>query len=172
MCEWKHARKKQAHPVGSPVDGREVDVVLLDDGGVERVEVHDEDVAIPKTLGGLKDESSGELLLGDSDLGQLLAGRLGLGLGRLVLGGDLSLLLPRRDLVGADVVVLVEAMEENVLVSLGTVTAERLVPASKSGQRAPSSRRTRMTYQEFPARLVSCLVSGRACTLCAMAIWK
>lgn len=160
----KRTTQKKAHPIGSPINGREINVVLLNDGRIKRVEVHDENVSIPKTFGRLKDESSSELLLGDGDLGYLLACRLCFSLGRLVLGGDLSLLLPRRDLVGADVIVFVETMEKNVLVAFGTVTAERLVPVKETRgiSECRGSSYARWTYQEFPARFVSCLVKGRA----------
>lgn len=130
---------ERTHIVGGPVDRREVDVELLDDTRIERVVVHDEDVAVPQALLRLEDQTTLVLLAFDLDLRLLLAivvpSLLLFLLLRLV---DLRLLLARRDLVGHDVARLVEAVQQNVLVPLGTVSGERAVPAD--GSLATSSR--------------------------------
>lgn len=125
----RRGERKGAHVVGSPVNRREVDVELLDDTRVERVVVHDENVAVPQSLFRLENETSLELLPLDLNLGLVLVLASTLALGRLVGLVDLRLLLPRSDLVGNDEARLVEAMKQNVLVALGTVTGKRTVPA-------------------------------------------
>lgn len=118
------------HVVGSPVDGGKVDVELLDDTRIQRVVVHDEDVAVPKALLGLEHETALELFALDLDLGLLIVAGLRptLLLRRLVRLGDLLALLPRRDLVRDDVAGLVESMQQNVLVPLGSVSGEGAIP--------------------------------------------
>ncbi|KAI3483166.1 hypothetical protein L1887_53946 [Cichorium endivia] len=118
--------------VGRTLDRGKVNVELLDDGRIQRVEVHDEDVLVPQPTLGLEHQTALELVLlaaGRRSCARARGAILGLGLG-LELSHLLDLLLlPRRDLVRADVLLPVEVVQQNVLVALGTAAVERLVPA-------------------------------------------
>lgn len=107
-----------------PLHGRKVDVVLLDNTRVQRVEVHDHDVRVPESTLGLKDETS--LVFEALDLrdeGAVVVELLSLWL----TGARLAFAL-----VGADVFEAVEFVQQNVLVAFGARTGQRAVPGGTS----------------------------------------
>jgi hypothetical protein len=64
-----------------------------------------------------------------------------------------------------------EFMQKNVFVPFCTPAIQSLVPVTSGLMSLLEIIRKGITNQELPARLVSCRVKGRICTLAAMAIW-
>ena len=96
----RHVRRRRGrHIVAVALDRRKVNVELLDNAGIQRIKVHHQDVLVPQPTLGLKDETSLELFL-------LVTRRLAL-------------------LVGAEVLFLVELVQQDVFVALGAATVQR-----------------------------------------------
>ena len=103
----RHIRDIVAVLVGMALDSRKVNVVFLNDAGVQRVEVHHQDVLVPESPLRLKDKTAFELFLLSAPFFLLRC-----------------LLVPHRLLVGAYVLFLVELMQQNVLVALCTAAVQ------------------------------------------------
>lgn len=98
------------------VDSGEVDIVLLDDTWVQRVEVHDKDILVPKPSLRLEDQASLVLVplrFRHDSCGAVLI----LGFGLHCSGGLLAPCLIR-----ADVLEAMELVQKNVLVSFGSTS--------------------------------------------------
>jgi len=101
-------------------DSSEINVVLLDDAGIQRVEVHNKDEFVPEPPLGHKNETSFIFIAFAfrGFLASLFIVFLRFGLTCLFSVG----------LVGAEILQTMEFVKENVLVPLGTSTIQRLVP--------------------------------------------
>jgi len=112
---------------GSPVHSGEAQVVLLYDGGVETVEIEEQNDAVVEAGLGLDDETT--RILGLLSLGTLLtSGGSGL---RLVIVSEqtaLQVLDSRGLLVWEDKLLLLELMEQQHLVTLGSRILQRTEP--------------------------------------------
>jgi hypothetical protein len=110
-------RVAATHKLFIHIHCREVNVVLLDDAGVEGIEIHDQDVFVPQPSLGLEHKTTlilVALLLGLSSL--------------LVLDFRFRLRLFPPCLVRANVLEPVEFVEKNIFVPLCTTTVQGLVP--------------------------------------------
>lgn len=146
---------------------RKVDVVLLDDTGIQRVEIHDQDVFVPQASFRLEDQTT--LILISLGFGGLVALLESVGIIRVGFAFHGILLSVR--FVRADVLQSMELVKQNVFVPFSASAVEGLIPAKKwdifDRIQSPKSD---ATNQEFPARFVNCFVKGRICTLAAIAM--
>jgi len=112
---------------GSPIHSSEAQVVLLDDRGVETVEIEEQNDAVVEAGLGLDDQTT--RILGLLSLGALLApGGSGL---RLVIVSEetaLQVLGSQGLLVWEDKLLLLELMEQEHLVTLGSRILQRTEP--------------------------------------------
>lgn len=106
-----------------PLHGRKVNIVLLNDTGIERVEIHNQNELVPQATLGFKHQSA--LVFVSFTFAGFRPAALTVG----VIGFGLNFwdFFPK-GLVGADVLEFVELMEQNVFVTFRTSTIQGLVP--------------------------------------------
>ena len=112
---------------GSPVHSGEAQVVFLDDRGVETVEIEEQNDAVVEAGLGLDDQTT--RILGLLSLGALLASG-GSGLRLVIVSEETALQVPGRQslLVWEDKLLLLELMEQQHLVTLGSRILQRTEP--------------------------------------------
>ncbi len=104
------------------INSSEIDVVLLNDTGIQGIEVHDQDELIPKATLWFEDQTTLVLV-------SFRFRRFSVPVGVLVLGFLLGFaLLPPR-FVGTYVLEPVELVQQDVLITFGASTVQSLVPA-------------------------------------------
>ena len=111
-------------------DGGEADVILLDDGRVQRVEVHHQHVLVVEALLGLQDQAArvrrAAALLASLDAGSFAVEVAAVEVGVLIPAAKLALL--GGELVGQEVLARVELVQEEVLDALRAGVLQRLGP--------------------------------------------
>lgn len=124
MIPLYNRRKDEAYLVFilDRLDGSEIDVKLLNDTWIQRIEVHHEDMSIPKTSLGLKDKTTFILVA----FSFLLAARVTycIFVWFLFHGGGLFAI----GFVRTDVFKSVEFMEQDVFIAFGTTSIKGLIP--------------------------------------------
>lgn len=112
---------------GSPVHSGEAQIVLLDDRGVETVEIEEQNDAVVEAGLGLDDQTT--RILGLLSLRTLLASG-GSGLRLVIVSEETALQVPGRQglLVWEDKLLLLELMEQEHLVTLGSRILQRTEP--------------------------------------------